>query len=123
MLPPLGKFSDLRRTIIQKHGSICLYVAKHDAPLLNILFQGGGSAEFIDLEGFHLQLVRPVYVWDTVKYTLKYGEFSVRLNVIGIDSVPCGPELMYTLFILYGKYRTVSLHSLLHHFPSPSRRS
>ena len=92
MLPPLGKFSDLRRTIIQKHGSICLYVAKHDAPLLNILFQGGGSAEFIDLEGFHLELVPPDYVWDTVKYTLTYGEFTSRINVMGIDSVPCGSE-------------------------------
>ena len=68
------------------------YVAKHDAPPLDILFQGGGNAEFKDLEGFHLELVRPDYVWNTVKYTLTYGEFSARLNVIGIDSVPCGPD-------------------------------
>jgi len=87
-----GSFVTYITQLFNKHGSICLYIAKHDAPLLNILFQGGGSAEFIDLEGFHLELVRPDYVWDTVKYTLTYGEFSARLNVIGIDSVPCGPE-------------------------------
>jgi hypothetical protein len=27
-----------------------------------------------------------------VEYTLTCGEFSARLNIIGIDSVPCGPE-------------------------------
>ena len=87
-----GSFVTYIAQLFNKHGSICLYVAKHHAPRLNILFQGGGSAEFIDLEGFHLELVRPDYFWDTVKYTLTYGEFSPRLNVIGIDSVPCGPE-------------------------------
>jgi len=46
--------------LFKKHGSICLYVEKHDTPLLNILFQGGGSAEFIDLEGFHLEIVDPI---------------------------------------------------------------
>ena len=51
---------------------------------------GWGSAEFIDLERFHLQLLEPDFFWDMVKYTLTYVEFSVRLNVIGVDSVPCG---------------------------------
>ena len=55
-------------------------------------FQCGGSAEFIDLAGFHFELVRPDYVWDTVEYTLTYGELSARLKIIGIDSVAYGLE-------------------------------
>ena len=78
--------------LFNKHGTICLYVGKHEAPLLNIVLQGGGIADFIDLEGFHFELVRPDYVWDTVKYTLSFGEFSAQLTVIGIGSVPCSAE-------------------------------
>ena len=55
--------------------------SKHTIP-------GWGSAEFIDLEGFYLQLLEPDFVWDVVS-TPSYGEFSVQLNVIGIDFVPC----------------------------------
>jgi hypothetical protein len=40
----------------------CLYIAKNDAPLHNILFQGGGIAEFTDLEGFQLQFLEPDFV-------------------------------------------------------------
>ena len=54
-----GSFVTYIAQLFSKHGSICLYVAKHDVPVLNILFQGGGSAEFVDLKGFHLELVRP----------------------------------------------------------------
>ena len=68
--------------LFNKYGTICLHVAKHDSSLLNILFQGGGSAEFIDLEGFQLELVRPDFVWDTVSYTLTHGNFISQITVI-----------------------------------------
>ena len=83
-----GRFLTYIAQIFNKHGTICLYVAKKDTPHQNILFRGGGSAEFIDLEGFHLQILEPDFVWDMVKYTLTYGEFSVEMNVIGNHSVP-----------------------------------
>ena len=60
-----------------------VYVAKHYAPLLNILFQGG--VQNLDLDGFQFELVQPDFVWDTVRYTLTYGNFIAQLTVIGID--------------------------------------
>jgi hypothetical protein len=67
----LGSFVSYIERVFDKHESICLYVHKHDAPLLNILFQGGGSADFVELEGFKLELFRPDYVWDTMRYTFR----------------------------------------------------
>ena len=87
-----GSFVRYIERVFDKYEIIYLYVAKYDAPLLNILFQGGGSADFVELEGFKLELFRPDYVWDTVRYTLTYGDFMAQLTVIGIDSVPCGRE-------------------------------
>jgi len=76
-----------------------------------------------DVEGFHFELVRPDYVWDTVKYTLTYGEFIAQLTVIGIDSVPCGPESNVGFLYFVWDNEEVFLHSLHHHSPSASRRS
>jgi hypothetical protein len=50
-----GSFVIYIAQLFNKHCSICLYVAKFDTPLLDTLFQGVGSAEFIDLEGFHFE--------------------------------------------------------------------
>ena len=76
------------------------YMAKKDTPLQKILFQGG-CAEFINLEGFHFHLLESYFVWDMVKYNPTYVEFSVQLNVIGIDSVPCGPESNVDFFSFF----------------------
>ena len=80
-----GIFVSYIAQVFDKHESICLYVAKHDAPILTILFQGGGSADFIDLEGFQLELVRRDFVWVTVRYTLTFGAFVAQITVIGIN--------------------------------------
>ena len=88
-----GCFVTYIAQIFNKHSSICLYIAKNDTPLQNILFQGGSRKKFIDLEGFQLQLLKPDFVWDMVKYNFTYGEFfSVQLNIFGIDYVLCRPE-------------------------------
>ena len=49
----LGIFVSYKARVFNMHESICLYVAKYDAPLLNVMVQSGGSADFINLEGFH----------------------------------------------------------------------
>ena len=36
-----GSFVTYIAQLFNKHGSICLYVAKHDVPVLNILFRVG----------------------------------------------------------------------------------
>ena len=78
--------------LFNKHGSISQYLAKHDAPLLNIVFQGGRSAEHTGLKGFQLELFRPDFIWDTLRYTLAYDDFIAQLTVTLIDSVTCVPE-------------------------------
>jgi hypothetical protein len=41
-----GSFVSYIERVFDKHESICMYLAKHDAPLLNILFQGGEVQTF-----------------------------------------------------------------------------
>ena len=60
--------------------------------LQNILFQGVGSAEFFNLEGFHFYPLEPDFDWDMLKCNVTCGDFSLELDVIEMDSVPCGPE-------------------------------
>ena len=82
-----GNFVTYLAQVFNKHGSMCLYVAKHDASLLNILFQGG---EYRIYRSGRVS-VRPrstrfrlgygeVYphIWRLHSSTYRWGEMSVR---------------------------------------------
>jgi len=47
-----GSFVTYIAQLFNKHGSICLYLGKHDTPLLNIMFKAGGVQNLSIWKGF-----------------------------------------------------------------------
>ena len=106
--------------IFNKDGSMSVYSQKRRAPSQHTV-PGWGHCGIYRSGRVSITVLRTRFrrIWWS---TTSHGEFSVQLNVIGIDSVPCGLESNVDFFGL-GHCWTVFLHTALHHSTPTSRRT